>query len=109
VYVTEVVVENFALLESRAVTEARPSEPAGSNPQAPGQGNFGGGNQFSGQSAPNFGNQQPQANRPAPQSQSNFQQPAANSGANNTAAANSSDPFADNGQPIDISDDDLPF
>lgn len=117
VYVTEVVVENFALLESRAVTEARPSEPANNNGQQ-GQ-NFGGGApQFGGQQqAPNFGGNQQSApaasaNR-APQSgsksQGNFQQPANNNGANNAAAANSKDPFADNGQPIDISDDDLPF
>jgi single-strand DNA-binding protein len=33
VYVTEVVVDNFALMESRATTEARPQEP-----QAPAQG-----------------------------------------------------------------------
>lgn len=50
VYVTEVVVENFALLESRATTQQRPSEPA--NPAGQGNQNYGGGQQF--------GNNQPQ-------------------------------------------------
>ncbi len=40
VYVTEVVVENFALLESRATTQQRPSEPA--NPAGQGNQNYGG-------------------------------------------------------------------
>ena len=44
VYVTEVVVENFALLESRATTQQRPSEPA--NPAGQGNQNYGGGQQF---------------------------------------------------------------
>ena len=59
VYVTEVVVDSFSLLESKAANEER---------------------------------QQPQqTNRPA------------NNQASNT------DPFASSGQPIDISDDDMPF
>lgn len=42
VYVTEVVVDNFSLLESRATTEARPSAPVPSNTEPqPGQSAFG--------------------------------------------------------------------
>lgn len=123
VYVTEVVVENFALLESRATTEARPSVPANSNG---GNQNFGGG-QPQGQ-APSFGAPQGQSNQSAPQTPnfggnnnsgttasapSGNPAPAGNNGngqaANPTNNNNSSDPFANNGQPIDISDDDLPF
>ncbi|MCI1986196.1 MAG: single-stranded DNA-binding protein [Lactobacillus sp.] len=112
VYVTEVVVENFALLESRAVTEARPQEPASGNNQ-----NFGGQNNFGGQQqapANNFGGSQNSA--PQPSSNAGSSQSGAGSndnqpsfGAGNNAATNNNDPFANNGQPIDISDDDLPF
>lgn len=106
VYVTEVVVENFALLESRAVTEARPQEPDQGGNQNNGfnnQNNFGGAQQ-SGQN--NFGSKPASSNPSSPKggnSQPNF-------GANNSNANNNTaDPFANNGQPIDISDDDLPF
>ncbi|MFD1392728.1 single-stranded DNA-binding protein [Lacticaseibacillus jixianensis] len=101
VYVTEVVVENFALLESKATTQARPSEPAtGNNQQAGG---------FGQQSQPNFGGQPAQQ---APQTP-NFGAPASSASSNRSAASaqpdNSADPFANNGKTIDISDDDLPF
>jgi single-strand DNA-binding protein len=44
VYVTEVVVENFALLESKETTQARPREQGGQRPAPrPQQGNYGGG------------------------------------------------------------------
>ncbi|WP_407894728.1 single-stranded DNA-binding protein [Lacticaseibacillus sp. N501-2] len=107
VYVTEVVVENFALLESRATTEARPQEPAGNNQNSGNnfQNNFSGG-----QPAPqnNFGGSQNAAPSSSSNNGGNDSQP--NFGANNTNANNNTaDPFANNGQPIDISDDDLPF
>lgn len=66
VYVTEVVVDNFSLLESRETTQNRPIDPA-----------------------PN--NQRP-ATKPTPQANNGYQ----------------NDPFS-GGQPVDISDDDLPF
>ena len=84
VYVTEVVVDNFALLESRKDREAR-----GQN----------------GGYTPNTGN----AGAP---STNNFQN---NGGSQNTTqntnnqSNNAQDPFAGSGDPIDISDDDLPF
>lgn len=70
VYVTEVVVENFALLEPKSANNNHPSQ---------------------NNNIPNNNH----SNGPA--------QPTAN----NTAA--NEDPFADNTQSIDISDDDLPF
>ena len=83
VYVTEVVVDNFALLESRKDREAR-----GQN----------------GGYTPNTGNNS------AP-STNNFQNNGGsqNNSQNNNKQRNSQDPFAGSGDTIDISDDDLPF
>ncbi|MGY3725418.1 single-strand DNA-binding protein [Granulicatella balaenopterae] len=91
VYVTEILVENFSLLESRSVTEQRPIE-SGST------GNFGA-NQ-------NFNQNQNQFNSFSNQSQTNnnSSQSTPNSSLNQFA-----DPFMSNGETIDISDDDLPF
>ncbi len=80
VYVTEVVVENFTLLESREVTERRKQAPDASTtdnypPPNKKQNDF---NQKRQQQEPAYNNQY-------------------------------DDPFMDNGQSIDISDDDLPF
>lgn len=79
VYTTEVVVENFALLESRATTESRPQGQQG---------------------------QQSQQNYQQPPQQG-YQNPAQQNGGQQQPPA--TDPFANNGQPADISDDDLPF
>ncbi|CAH0416941.1 single-stranded DNA-binding protein [Periweissella fabaria] len=86
VYVTEVVVDNFSLLESRSDSERHA---ASSN-----NNNFGGNNFNS-----------------APNSASSNENPYGNSLAGNSQSKQSSvnDPFASNGQDIDISDDDLPF
>ena len=82
VYVTEVVAENFSLLESRSTTEHRQ-----------------GGNNFNnnGQSAPS------QASSDNPFSSNN------NGSAQQPNNSNPNDPFANGGKSIDISDDDLPF
>ena len=107
VYVTEVVVENFALLESRATTQQRPSEPA--NPAGQGNQNYGGGQQFGNnqpQNPPSFGSQGAPSNAP---SSNPGQNPAAGQNQGNNGNAANPDPFANNGKPIDISDDDLPF
>ncbi|KRK84924.1 single-strand DNA binding protein [Companilactobacillus bobalius DSM 19674] len=80
VYVTETVVDNFSLLESRS--DRKPTDSQQNKPSN--------GNGFSGKGAD--GQQKQNAN----QTYSN---------ANQT----NSDPFADNSKPIDISDDDLPF
>lgn len=85
VYVTEVVVENFALLESKATTQARPQEASHAPQQAQSSG---------------FGQ--------------SFQQPAQTAqapvnGTNQAPQANMADPFMNDGKAIDIQDDDLPF
>ena len=83
VYVTEVVVDNFSLLESRKDREAR-----GQN------GGF----------TPNNGNA-------SAQNTNNFQPNNGAAPANNNSTQNNDtpDPFAGSGDTIDISDDDLPF
>lgn len=84
VYVTEVVVDNFALLESRKDREAR-----GQN----------------GGYTPNNGNN-------STPSTNNFQNNGGsqnNNPQNNNNQNNAQDPFAGSGDTIDISDDDLPF
>ena len=84
VYVTEVVVNNFDLLESRSVTEQRPVSSPNTDHQADVYGAGGGGGYQS----------QPQMN------QNNY---------NQSFSSSSTSPFMDEGHPIDISEDDLPF
>ena len=94
VYVTEVVVDNFSLLESRAESEARRSHNGSNNTN-----NFGGGQQRS------------QGNFNSSASQNPFGAPASSGNVFNGSSASSqssNDPFS-GGQEIDISDDDLPF
>lgn len=86
VYVTEVVVDNFALLESRKDREAR-GQNGGFTPND--NGNFGNQNT---NNSPNMGS-------------SNQNNPLNN----NNQSDNTQDPFAGSGDTIDISDDDLPF
>ena len=83
VYVTEVIVDNFSLLESRKDREAR-GQNGGYTPNN--NGNYG-----------NHGNQNTNNNP-------NMGTPNQNNGLDNTQ-----DPFAGSGDTIDISDDDLPF
>ncbi|RNE29974.1 single-stranded DNA-binding protein [Lacticaseibacillus paracasei] len=71
VFVTEVIVDNFALLESRQASQNSPKSPQTANASATATTN-------TSQTTPN------------------------------ASRANTTDPFANNGQPIDISDD-LPF
>ncbi|WP_203650597.1 single-stranded DNA-binding protein [Secundilactobacillus yichangensis] len=86
VYVTEVVVENFALLEPRSANNNAGNSNNGGSNNAP------------------TGN--------APQNTNPFGDPNTNGAANNNNqnnGDNQADPFANNGDSIDISDDDLPF
>lgn len=99
VYVTEVVADDFSLLESRSTTEARPHST--DNGSFNNQGNGG-----------SYQNQQPQGgSRPAAPAGSgmmnNGPQSAPQQHANDPFS--NPDPFASNGKQIDISDDDLPF
>ena len=84
VYVTEVVVNNFDLLESRSVTEQRPVSSPNTDHQTGAYG-AGGGQGYQ---------SQPQMN------QNNY---------NQSFSSSSTSPFMDEGHPIDISEDDLPF
>lgn len=94
VYVTEIVAENFTLLESRSITEQRPRE------------NSSTGDSF--QDRPNS-YQSNQSSNSQSQSNQNYSSNQ-NQSSNNTADYNSNDdPFLSSGQSIDISDDDLPF
>lgn len=90
VYVTEVVVDNFALLEPKSANS----------------------NSGSGSSNNNYNNNAPAGgNGNAPQNNNPFGDPNANGAANNNQNSNDNqaDPFTNNGDSIDISDDDLPF
>ena len=89
VYVTEVSVDNFSLLESKADSERRRAQ-NGSSDQGQNQGgSFGGNNSYGNASADPF---------------------ASNSQSNNQSAGQNANPFAANtNSEIDISDDDLPF
>lgn len=103
VYVTEVVVENFSLLESRAESERHQSANGGS-----GNNNYNNNNGYSNQGQ-NAAPQQSSANNNNPfgnGNTGNASSAAPSSSANNN---NQADPFANNGDQIDISDDDLPF
>ncbi len=90
VYVTEVQADSVQFLEPRSGGGGGSSY--GDAPQQQG-GGYGGGQQRNNNQDFPFGQQQNQQR-----------------GSNNAGYSNmNDDPFADNGQPIDISDDDLPF
>jgi single-strand DNA-binding protein len=72
VFVTEVIVDNFALLESRQASQNSPKSQQTANTSA---------------------TETTNASQTTP----------------NASRANTTDPFANNGKPLDISDDDLPF
>jgi len=97
VYVTEVVVNNFHLLEPRSITEQRP---AGES-NAPSSGGYSNNsnNQNSHQNQANF-QSTPSNQSKAPQNNFSF---------NQDFNQQSSSPFMEDGRPIDISEDDLPF
>lgn len=111
VYVTEVVVENFSLLESRAESERHQSANGGSGNKNYNNGNSNYNNNNNGYSnqGQNAAPQQSSANNNNPfgnGNTGNASSAAPSSSANNN---NQADPFANNGDQIDISDDDLPF
>lgn len=107
VYVTEVVVDNFSLLETKAQSEQyrreHPEETQGQGAPMNNNSSFGNGNPF--------GNPNPSGN--ASQGGTfNGNVQTGNLGSTNDNgqdASTNDDPFADNGNSIDISDDDLPF
>lgn len=91
IYITEVVAENFQMLEPKSVTDSRRSQDGGSS-----SGGYSNNNNFS-----NNNNQSQQYNNNQQASNKN-QNTFSNSGYDN-------DPFEKNDNSIDISDDDLPF
>ncbi|MDR3191309.1 MAG: single-stranded DNA-binding protein [Lactobacillaceae bacterium] len=93
VYVTEVVVDNFTLLETRAESEARRSSAGANN-----NNNFGG-NTGSFSAAPT---QNPFGEANATSNGNVF-------GGAQAATPTNNDPFAGQGQEVNLSDDDLPF
>ena len=102
VYVTEVVVDNFALLEPRqngGMNQGGQQQPFNNGSNQP----------FAGQPQQQFGGNQPQTNN-APQGN-----PSSNNGFGGNAPANNDAPFSagytnnDVEQKIDVSDDELPF
>ncbi|KRM35679.1 single-strand binding protein [Limosilactobacillus pontis DSM 8475] len=100
VYVTEVVVDNFALLE--------PRQNGGMNQG--GQQPFGNQAPFGGQQGQYGNNNQPQSTNNAPQANSSTDAGAQSFGASQNSSANPFSSSNDNGdQSTEISDDDLPF
>lgn len=100
VYVTEVIVDNFSLLESRAVSQQRNS---GMNNQPPVN------NQYGAMNNQNFGAPNNQSSIP---SNATFNNAAPTDNMTADSTANSmADPYENSatGRDIDISDDDLPF
>ncbi len=110
IYITEVVVENFQMLESKSVTDERRAQVGGGGQQSNYSNNSGGGNSYGGNSNNSYNNS------PNNNNYSNNNQSQSNNNANTTQDnpfANvdfgSGDPFASNDDVTDISDDDLPF
>ncbi|EHL97552.1 single-stranded DNA-binding protein [Lentilactobacillus parafarraginis] len=96
VYVTEVVVDNFALLEPRSARNNSNNQQGGNAPQQ----NNGNNNPFDNT---NSNNSNPNPNNNGGNNANN------NNNGNGGQQNNSNDPFANSGDSIDISDDDLPF
>lgn len=89
VYVTEVIVDSFSLLESRSQSERQQSN---SNSQS---------------SSPSQGTKSNSGDNPFGSMMNSNNSSSSNTNTNTNT--NDADPFASNGQQIDISDDDLPF
>ncbi|VDG22647.1 single-stranded DNA-binding protein [Lactiplantibacillus mudanjiangensis] len=110
VYVTEVVAENFSLLESRAESERYRAANGGGNTNTNNGGNSYGNNNNGGyQGGQNNAPQQSSAANNNPFGNGNSGNANANNGAASGSNASQADPFANSGDQIDISDDDLPF
>ena len=110
VYITEVVVDNFQMLESKSVTDSRRAQSGGGQQQQQQQHQQGGNYSNSG-----YGNNSSNSNFNNNYSNNNQSQQSnnANAGNNNNPFANidfgNDDPFESNDDVTDISDDDLPF
>jgi single-strand DNA-binding protein len=101
VYVTEVVCDNFQLLESRSVSEQRQGHDGGGNSTFNNAGGYQAQNN-------NFGNNNTSSNFGS----NNFNSSSSPSQNNKNGMPDfdkDADPFSGSGSTIDISDDDLPF
>ncbi|RRK10513.1 single-stranded DNA-binding protein [Lactiplantibacillus garii] len=116
VYVTEVVVDNFSLLESRAESERHQAANGGNGNNNYGNNGNGGYNNNSNNNG--YSNQGQNAAPQQSPSNNNNNNPFGNGNTGNATSTapssnannnNQADPFANNGDQIDISDDDLPF
>lgn len=106
VYVTEVIVDNFSLLETKAQSDQyRREHPE--EAQAQGQGSPMNSTSFGGNNP--FGNSNKSSNQGGAFDGNVQTGNLENPGNDSQTGSNSDDPFADNGNSIDISDDDLPF
>lgn len=94
VYVTEIVCENFQMLEPKSVTEKRAQNDGSSN-----GGGYSNSSNFSNNNNGNYSQQNNQNQAPRNNNQNN----------QNNYANFDEDPFESNDDSIDISDDDLPF
>ncbi len=103
VYVTEIVVNNFHLLEPRSVTEQRPAGETNSSEQTNNYNNNQSSYQNQASSQGNYQGNQKQSQNKAPQNNQN------NFSFNQDFNQQASSPFMEDGRPIDISEDDLPF
>ncbi len=102
VYITEVQVDNFHLLEPKSVTEQRPRENNSNSSSF--------NNNFSGGYNNNFDNSQKETSNNYSNTNNQSQNNGNNQNENNFSNDFSQSPFSiDGGQDIDISQDDLPF
>ena len=109
VYVTEVVVENFSLLESRSESEKRNSGSNNNSNQAPSYNNSNQSNQSPFGNNSNNNSYGGNSSNGSNYNNSNNSNSNNNNNQSNNNNSSNGDPFADNSKPIDISDDDLPF
>lgn len=106
IYVTEVVADNFQMLEPKSVTDNRRNQTGGGQ-QA---GNYSNNNY--GNNSNSYNNNYSNNNNQSQQSNNNASNNASNNNDNpfaNIDFGNNEDPFESNDDVTDISDDDLPF
>ena len=116
VYITEVIVNNFQMLESKSVTDERRNQMGQQDGNSGQNNNYQKNNNYSGNNQGNTGqnnNQQNRNNNQSQRSNKSNDNSSKNNTTNNNPFSNVSfgngDPFASNDDVVDISDSDLPF
>lgn len=113
VYVTEVLVDQFHLLEPKSVTDQRRQQDSASN--SAGYGNDGGYNSYQANQNNSYSNsynnsyQANQTQASQADNQSNYSAPSTDNPNNSFNPSTAGSPYLADGQKIDISEDDLPF